>query len=44
MHRHPRAWFKRRILHALNQILILVDSNEYFQLISFKHRIVLHAE
>ena len=22
-----KAWFKRRILHAPNQILILVDSN-----------------
>ena len=27
------AWFKRRILHAPNQILILVDSNEYVRLI-----------
>ena len=36
-----KAWFKRRILHAPNQILILVDSNEYVRLIWFKHRIVL---
>ena len=28
-----KAWFKRRILHAPNQILILVDSNEYVRLI-----------
>ena len=35
------AWFKRRILHAPNQILILVDSNEYIRLIWFKRRIVL---
>ena len=35
------AWFKRRILHAPNQILILVDSNEYVRLIWFKRRIVL---
>ena len=28
-----KAWFKRRILHAPNQILILVDSNEYVWLI-----------
>ena len=28
-----KAWFKRRILHAPNQILILVDSNEYIRLI-----------
>ena len=27
------VWFKRRILHAPNQILILVDSNEYVRLI-----------
>ena len=27
-----KAWFKRRILHAPNQILILVDSNEYVRL------------
>ena len=33
--------FKRRILHAPNQILILVDSNEYVRLIWFKRRIVL---
>ena len=32
---------KRRILHAPNQILILVDSNEYIRLIWFKRRIVL---
>ena len=36
-----KAWFKRRILHAPNQILILVDSNEYIRLIWFKRRIVL---
>ena len=36
-----KAWFKRRILHAPNQILILVDSNEYVRLICFKRRIVL---
>ena len=36
-----QAWFKRRILHAPNQILILVDSNEYVRLIWFKRRIVL---
>ena len=36
-----KAWFKRRILHAPNQILILVDSNEYVRLIWFKRRIVL---
>ena len=35
------AWFKRRILHAPNQILILVDSNEYVRLIWFKRCIVL---
>ena len=28
-----KAWFKRRIFHAPNQILILVDSNEYVRLI-----------
>ena len=28
-----KAWFKRRILHAPNQIQILVDSNEYVRLI-----------
>ena len=28
-----KAWFKRRILHTPNQILILVDSNEYVRLI-----------
>ena len=28
-----KAWFKRRILHAPNQILIIVDSNEYVRLI-----------
>ena len=28
-----KAWFKRRILHAPNQILTLVDSNEYVRLI-----------
>ena len=28
-----KAWFKRRILQAPNQILILVDSNEYVRLI-----------
>ena len=28
-----KAWFKRRILHAPNQILVLVDSNEYVRLI-----------
>ena len=27
------AWLKRRILHAPNQILILVDSNKYVRLI-----------
>ena len=36
-----KAWFKRRILHAPNQILILVDLNEYVRLIWFKRRIVL---
>ena len=36
-----RSGFKRRILHAPNQILILVDLNEYVRLISFKRRIVL---
>ena len=36
-----KAWFKRRILHAPNQILILVDSNEYVRLIWFKRRIFL---
>ena len=30
---NSKAWFKRRILHAPNQILILVDSNEYVRLI-----------
>ena len=35
------ALVKRRILHAPNQILILVDSNEYVRLIWFKRRIVL---
>ena len=34
-----KAWFKRRILHAPNQILILVDSNDYVRLIWFKRRI-----
>ena len=28
-----KAWFKRRILHAPNQILILVDLNEYVRMI-----------
>ena len=37
----PKTWFKRRILHAPNQILILVDTNEYVRLIWFKRRIVL---
>ena len=32
-HEYDYAWFKRRILHAPNQILILVDSNEYVRLI-----------
>ena len=36
-----QARFKRRILHAPNQILILVDSNEYAWLIWFKRRIIL---
>ena len=36
-----KAWFKRRILHAPNQILILVDWNEYVRLIWFKRRIFL---
>ena len=36
-----QAWFKRRILHAPNQILILVDWNEYIRLILFKRRITL---
>ena len=36
-----KAWFKRRILHAPNQILIVVDSNEYFRRIWYKRRIVL---
>ena len=36
-----KAWFKRRILHAPNQILILVDSNEYVRLIWFKCGFVL---
>ena len=36
-----KARFKRRILHAPNQILILVDSNEYVLLIWFKRRIFL---
>ena len=36
-----KAWFKRHILHTPNQILILVDSNEYVRLIWFKRRIVL---
>ena len=36
-----KAWFKRRILHAPNQILILVDSNEYVRLIWLKRHIVL---
>ena len=31
--------FKRRNLNAPNQILILVDSNEYVRLIWFKRRI-----
>ena len=35
------ARFERRILHAPNQILILVDSNEYTWLIWFKRRIIL---
>ena len=30
---HTWARFKRRILHVPNQILILVDSNEYVRLI-----------
>ena len=30
---NSKAWFKRRNLHAPNQILILVDSNEYVRLI-----------
>ena len=37
----PKAWFKRCILHAPNQILILVDTNEYVRLIWFKRHIVL---
>jgi len=36
-----KARFKRHILHALNQTLILVDLNEYVRLIWFKRRIVL---
>ena len=28
-----KAWFKRRVLHAPNQILILVDWNKYVRLI-----------
>ena len=36
-----KAWFKRRILHAPNQILILVDSNEYIRLIALFCRIKL---
>ena len=36
-----KAWFKRRILHVPNRILILVDSNEYVRLIWFKRRVVL---
>ena len=39
--KYAKSWFKRRILHALNQILILVDSNEYVRFIWFKRRIVL---
>ena len=38
---NSKAWFKRRNLHAPNQILILVDSNEYVRLIWFKRHIVL---
>ena len=30
--RATKAWFERRILHAPNQLLILVDSNEYVRL------------
>ena len=33
-----KAGFKRRILHAPNQILILVDSNEYVRRIWYKRR------
>ena len=33
-----KAWFKRRILHAPNQILILVQSNEEVRLIWLKRR------
>ena len=36
-----KAWFKRRIFYVPNQILILVHSNEYVQLIWIKHRIFL---
>ena len=36
-----KAWFKRRILHASNQILILDDSNKYIRQIRFKRRIIL---
>ena len=36
-----KAWFKRCILHAPNQILILVNLNEYVRLIWFKRHIVL---
>ena len=36
-----KARFKRRILHASNQILILVDSNEYVGLIWCKRRMFL---
>ena len=38
---NAKAWFKRRILHAPNQILISVDSNEYVRQIWFKRRITL---
>ena len=42
--KYLKAWFKRGILHAPNQILILVDSNEYVRLIWFKCRILIFAE
>ena len=38
------SFIKRRILHARNQILILVDSNEYISLIWFKRRIFFPNE
>ena len=41
LHLEAKARFKRRILHVPNQILILVDSNEYVRLIWFKRRIFL---